>query len=39
LQLLKPHDSHQFGLQDVAQAMEMLRQRESTGKVVMTTGQ
>jgi NADPH2:quinone reductase len=35
---LKPHVSHQFDLQDVAQAMEMLRQRKSTGKVVMTTG-
>jgi NADPH2:quinone reductase len=36
---LKPHVSHQFRLQDVAQAMEMLRQRKSTGKVVMTTGE
>jgi NADPH2:quinone reductase len=35
---LKPHVSRQFDLQDVAQAMEMLRQRKSTGKVVMTTG-
>jgi len=35
---LKPHVSHQFDLQDVAQAMDMLRQRKSTGKVVMTTG-
>jgi NADPH2:quinone reductase len=35
---LKPHVSHQFDLKDVAQAMDMLRQRKSTGKVVMTTG-
>ena len=35
---LNPHVSRQFHLQDVAQAMEMLRQRKSTGKVVLTTG-
>ena len=35
---LKPHTSAQLDLKDVAQAMELLRQRKSTGKVVLTTG-
>jgi NADPH2:quinone reductase len=35
---LKPHVSHQFDLNDVGAAMELLRQRKSTGKVVLTTG-
>jgi NADPH2:quinone reductase len=35
---LKPHVSHHFDLKDVAPAMELLRQRKSTGKVVLTTG-
>src|SRR5260221_6013504 len=34
---LKPHISQQADLKDVAQALEMLRQRKSTGKVVLTT--
>jgi NADPH:quinone reductase len=33
---LKPHVSAKFDLKNVAQAMEMLRQRKSTGKVVLT---
>ncbi|SRR5579871_1315106 len=35
---LKPHTSAQLDLKDVTQAMELLRQRKSTGKVVLTTG-
>jgi len=35
---LKPHISQQTDLKDVAQALETLRQRKSTGKVVLTTG-
>jgi NADPH:quinone reductase len=35
---LKPHVSQHFDLTDVAPAMELLRQRKSTGKVVLTTG-
>jgi NADPH2:quinone reductase len=35
---LKPHVSEQADLKDVAQALQMLRQRKSTGKVVLTTG-
>ncbi|MBZ5506225.1 MAG: NADPH:quinone oxidoreductase family protein [Acidobacteriia bacterium] len=35
---LKPHVSQHFDLKDVAAAMELLRQRKSTGKVVLTTG-
>jgi NADPH2:quinone reductase len=35
---LKPHVSHRFDLKDVAPAMDLLRQRKSTGKVVLTTG-
>lgn len=34
---LKPHISAQMDLSEVAQAMELLRQRKSTGKVVLTT--
>jgi len=34
---LKPHVSQHFDLKDVATAMELLRQRKSTGKVVLTT--
>ena len=33
---LKPHVSAQLDLKDVAQAMNLLRQRKSTGKVVLT---
>ena len=35
---LKPHVSAQRDLSEVAQAMDLLRQRKSTGKVVLTTG-
>jgi NADPH2:quinone reductase len=35
---LKPHISDRFDLKDAAQALEMLKQRKSTGKVVLTTG-
>jgi len=35
---LKPHVSQHFDLKDVPQAMDLLRQRKSTGKVVLTTG-
>ena len=35
---LKPHVSQHFDLNQVAQAMDLLRQRKSTGKVVLTTG-
>lgn len=35
---LKPHTSAQMDLNDVATAMDLLRQRKSTGKVVLTTG-
>jgi NADPH2:quinone reductase len=35
---LKPHISEAFNLKDVATAMERLKQRKSTGKVVLTTG-
>lgn len=35
---LKPHVSAQLDLKQVGQAMELLRQRKSTGKVVLTTG-
>lgn len=34
---LRPHVSAQFDLKDVAQAMNLLRERKSTGKVVLTT--
>jgi NADPH:quinone reductase len=35
---LKPHVSHQLDLKDVAHAMTLLGRRQSTGKVVLTTG-
>lgn len=35
---LKPHVSHRFDLKDARQALELLQQRKSTGKVVLTTG-
>ena len=35
---LKPHVSDQLDLQDVARAMNLLSQRKSSGKVVLTTG-
>jgi NADPH:quinone reductase len=35
---LKPHISAHMDLNEVARAMELLRQRKSTGKVVLTTG-
>lgn len=35
---LKPHISAQMDLCEVARGMELLRQRKSTGKVVLTTG-
>jgi len=33
---LKPHVSETFDLKDVAKALEHLKQRKSTGKVVLT---
>lgn len=33
---LKPHVSHQMDISEVAQAMNLLRERKSTGKVVLT---
>ena len=35
---LEPHVSHKFDIADVGQAMRMLLERKSTGKVVLTTG-
>jgi NADPH:quinone reductase len=35
---LKPHISHRLPLTEVAQALELLKTRKSTGKVVLTTG-
>jgi NADPH2:quinone reductase len=35
---LKPHISHRLDLKEVANAMNLLSQRKSTGKVVLTTG-
>lgn len=35
---LRPHVSAQFKLKDVALALDMLRQRKSTGKVVLVNG-
>jgi NADPH:quinone reductase len=35
---LKPHVSQRFDLKDVAGALDLMRQRKSTGKVVLTTG-
>jgi NADPH2:quinone reductase len=34
---LKPHVSQRFDLTDVAAALDLMRQRKSTGKVVLTT--
>lgn len=36
---LSPHVSHRFDLAQAAEAMTMLTERRSTGKVVLTTGQ
>lgn len=36
--LLKPHVSHKLALGDAAEAMALLLERRSTGKVVLTTG-
>jgi len=35
---LRPHVSQRFDLKDVASALQMMRQRKSTGKVVLTMG-
>jgi NADPH2:quinone reductase len=35
---LKPHVSHRLDLADAAKALSLLRDRKSTGKVVLTTG-
>jgi NADPH2:quinone reductase len=35
---LKPHVSETFDLKDVAKALDHLKQRKSTGKVVLTMG-
>jgi NADPH2:quinone reductase len=35
---LKPHVSAQIDLKEVGRALDLLRQRKSTGKVVLTTG-
>jgi len=35
---LKPHVSHRLPLAEVAQALDLLKTRKSTGKVVLTTG-
>ena len=35
---LKPHVSERFDLADAARAIQALRQRKATGKVVLTTG-
>ena len=35
---LKPRVSHRLDLKDVAQAMNLLSQRKSSGKVLLTTG-
>lgn len=35
---LKPHVSQTFELKDAARALEFLKERKSTGKVVLTTG-
>jgi NADPH2:quinone reductase len=35
---LKPHISHRLPLTEVAKALELLKTRKSTGKVVLTTG-
>jgi NADPH2:quinone reductase len=36
---LKPHVSHRFDLAQANEALQLLRERKSTGKVVLTTGQ
>jgi NADPH2:quinone reductase len=36
---LKPHVSHRFDLAQANAALQLLRERKSTGKVVLTTGQ
>jgi len=36
---IKPHVSHRLDLAEAGPAMELLRRRKSTGKVVLTTGQ
>lgn len=36
---LKPHVSDRLDLKDAPRALELLKQRKSTGKVVLTTGQ
>ncbi|MGB0672202.1 MAG: zinc-binding dehydrogenase [Rhodospirillales bacterium] len=35
---IKPHVSHTLPLERTAEAMELLRSRKSTGKVVVTMG-
>lgn len=35
---LKPHVSQRFDLKDVANALDLMRKRQSTGKVVLTVG-
>ena len=35
---LRPHVSHRLDLAEAGQAIELLRERKSTGKVVLTTG-
>lgn len=35
---LKPHVSHRLDLAEAARALDLLKQRKSTGKVVLTTG-
>jgi NADPH2:quinone reductase len=35
---LKPHVSHRLDLAEAGRALDLLRQRKSTGKVVLTTG-
>jgi NADPH2:quinone reductase len=35
---LRPHVSHRLDLAEAGQALELLRRRKSTGKVVLTTG-
>ena len=36
---IKPHISHVFPLEEVAEGLEVLRKRKSTGKVVITIGE
>jgi D-arabinose 1-dehydrogenase-like Zn-dependent alcohol dehydrogenase len=35
---LKPHVSEQMDLKDAPRALELLKQRKTTGKVVLTMG-